>query len=96
MPHPPVPSDVVFVAYPLPNGTQALMPQRVRPRSCVRLDGVEKAGYASRADARRGCPKHETAYRCRHCGAWHRATKSRTAKRRAAPPVAWVTTRRAA
>jgi hypothetical protein len=81
----------------LPNGTQALMPHRMRPRSCVRLDGVEKVVYASRSEARRHCPKHELTYRCRQCGAWHRATKARSAKRRIAPPsAAWVLKRPAA
>ena len=93
-----VPSDdVVFVAYPLRNGQQAIMPHRVRPRSCVRLDGVEKVAYAGRAEARRGCPKHEEAYRCRFCGAWHRATKRRTVEGKArAMPVAWVASKRVA
>ena len=89
-------SDFVFVAYPLPDGRQAIMPRRVRPRCCVRLDGTEKLAYASRTEARRGCPKHETTYRCRQCGAWHRATKSRTAARRETwPSAAWVVRRAA-
>ena len=89
------PAEFVFVAYPLPNGSQAIMPRRVRPRCCVRLDGIEKLVYASRAEARKHCPKHEVAYRCRQCGGWHRATKTRTAARRETwPAAAWV--RRAA
>ena len=88
------PPEVVFVAYPLRNGRQAIMPRRIRPRCCVRLDGVEKIVYASRADARHGCGKHERTYRCGQCGAWHRATKTRTAERRETwPAAAWVARR---
>jgi hypothetical protein len=88
-------SDVVIVAYPLRNGRQALMPRRVSPRSCVRLDGHAKAGYASRADARRSCPKHEIVYRCRFCAAWHRATKRKPISVCDTLPVAWVKRRAA-
>jgi len=97
MPPAAAPPEFVFVAYPLPNGRQAIMPRRVRPRSCVRLDGAEKLLFASRAEARRGCPKHQTVYRCPQCGAWHRATKKRTAARRETwPAAAWVARPRAA
>lgn len=77
-------SDVVFVAYPLPNGTQVLMPRRLRPRSCVRLDGVEKIRYKSRSEAQRGCRKHEAVYRCRHCG----SCRGTGRPRRRPPPAA--------
>ncbi len=92
---PVLPSDVVIVAYPLRNGTQALMPRRVTPRSCVRLDGKAKAGYASRAVARRSCAKHENVYRCRFCAAWHRATKRKPNSLCDTLPVAWIKRRAA-
>ncbi len=88
-------TDVIFVAYPLPNGTQVIMPRRVRPRSCVRLDGGEKIVYASRSDARRGCPKHEVVYCCRYCARWHRATKRKRAAEVRPVGVAWVSRRAA-
>ena len=88
--------DFIFVAYPLSGGRQAIMPRRVRPRCCVRLDGTEKLVYATRAEARKGCPKHAVTYRCKQCGKWHRATKTRTAARRETwPAAAWVARRAA-
>ncbi|MFN2450345.1 MAG: hypothetical protein ABR508_11265 [Candidatus Baltobacteraceae bacterium] len=97
MPLPFAELDVVFVAHPLPNGTQVLMPRAVRPRSCVRLDGTEKIAYASRSEAGRGCPKHQVTYRCKQCREWHRATKRKTAERRETwPAAAWVAARRRA
>ncbi len=85
-------NGTVLVARTLPNGTQVLVPWSVRPRSCVRLDGTEKVVFESRSDAARGCPKHQTFYRCRACGAWHRATDRRTGEGREAWPLhaAWV------
>lgn len=82
--------DVVIVAYPLPNGRQALMPRHVEPRSCTRLDGHAKVVYPCRSSARRGCPKHEVVYLCRFCAGWHRATRRKPAQARFTPPVAWV------
>ena len=43
--------------------------------ACVRLDGHVKTLFASRAEARRECPDHQSVYRCRFCARWHRATK---------------------
>ena len=86
-----LPNDCVLIAHPMRDGSQVLVARSRRPRSCVRLDGVEKVTYADRADARRGCPKHEIAYRCRHCASWHRATKAPTSLRRPpAVPIARV------
>jgi hypothetical protein len=87
--------NVVIVAYPLPNGMQALMPRHVQPRSCTRLDGHAKVVYACRSTARRGCPKHEVVYRCRFCTGWHRATKLKPTADTAVSPVAWVVKRAA-
>lgn len=91
-------SDIVFVAHPLADGSQALMPRKVVPRSCIRLDGHRKNVYESRAEAREGCPKEQTAYRCNFCGHWHRATKRKRADVAAMQEtfrVAWVRTRAA-
>jgi hypothetical protein len=91
-----LPENSLIVAYPLRNGEMALMPRRRDPRSCVRLDGEAKLAFASRADARRGCPKQQITYRCRHCGDWHRATKRvDVAYRETWPTLAWVTRRAA-
>ena len=68
---------LLFVGRPMPNGTQVLVPQLVRPRTCRRLDSVTKIGYATRSDAKAARTKHDTLYRCPHCGAYHLATRRR-------------------
>jgi hypothetical protein len=66
---------LVFVARPMPGGAQVLVPQIVRPRTCRRLDGVAKIGYATRAEAKAATTKHHDVYRCPHCDAFHLATR---------------------
>jgi len=85
-------NEIVLVARALPDGTQVLIPRTLRPRSCVRLDGTEKVVYDSRSYAARGCPKHMTFYRCKACGAWHRATNRRKGRPHETWPMhaAWV------
>lgn len=73
---PPSAASILFVGRPLPDGTQVLVPQLVRPRTCRRLDGVTKIAYASRAEAKGARTKHDSLYRCPHCGHFHLATRN--------------------
>lgn len=68
-------AQLLFVGRPMPNGTQVLVPRVVLPRTCRRLDGVTKIAYATRAEAKAAKTKHDAAYRCPHCAAFHLATR---------------------
>lgn len=68
---------LLLVGRPMPDGTQVLVPQVIRPRTCRRLDGVKKISYATRAQAKAARTKHDEIYRCPNCGAFHLATKHR-------------------
>ena len=68
-------AHLLLVGRPLPDGSQVLVPRVVLPRTCRRLDGVTKAAYASRAEAKGAATKHHAVYRCPHCSAFHLASK---------------------
>jgi uracil-DNA glycosylase len=52
--HPPFGTDatarLLFVGRPMPGGTQVLVSQVVRSRTCRRLDGITKIAYGTRAE----------------------------------------------